>query len=870
MMRRKRNRIFQVIFLKILLAGPWVEGFAQQARNRGPDPGVSDMLAQIRSFELKDIRYELQFRVPSSREKPVTGRETIHFHLKALPYEGYVLVDFKGLAEGFSDLLVNDKEGEVHVENEHIWIPKSVLKVGENSLTVNFVAGDAALNRNADFLYTLLVPDRARTLFPCFDQPDLKAVFTLSLVIPAGWKAIGNGRVQDSVTAGDSTVLHFRQSDRISTYLFSFVAGKFAETDKLVNGEQMRFLYRETDSSKLRLSLDSVFRIEGQALRFMQQYTGIPYPFQKFDFVAIPDFQFGGMEHAGAIQYQSRTLFLDSGATREQRIARSNLLSHETAHMWFGDLVTMKWFTDVWMKEVFANYMANKISSVTLPDDNYDLKFLIGHYPAAYSVDRTAGTHPIRQQLENLQEAGSLYGPIIYDKAPVMMRQLERLIGPEGFQAGLRDYLREYAGGNADWDDLIFKLQQYTKMKVFEWSEVWVREAGRPVFTDSMRVAGGRIVDWVIRQRGEDGSRRVWPQVFDVAMVYPDRADEFTVNMKTAEIHVAAAVGKQKPLFVVFNVSGFGYGVFPVDSNALHWRSPRSVTRASVYINLYENVLNDKVMWPESLISHDLEALRGETEELNMNLLLDQIGSLYWRLLTSGDRREVFAPLLENSLWQLMDSVKAPNEKKLLFKAFANMAVGRAALDTLYAIWRDKRPPNGVKLSEDDYTALATTLAIGEYPGYQEILAKQVDRIQNKDRRERLVYLLPSLSNDVAVRDSFYNTLGSPVARRKEAWVLAALANLHHPNRAAVSEKYLPAALDWLADIQRTGDVFFPQSWLQASLGNYQTATAAGVVRKFLKDHPDYNPKLRAKILQAADNLFRAEKLINSPARMPY
>jgi aminopeptidase N len=105
-------------------------------------------------------------------------------------------------------------------------------------------------------------------------------------------------------------------------------------------------------------------------------------------------------------------------------------------------------------------------------------------------------------------------------------------------------------------------------------------------------------------------------------------------------------------------------------------------------------------------------------------------------------------------------------------------------------------------------------------------------------------------------------TFGSAEARRKEAWVLAALANLHHPARAGASEKYLPISLDWLADIQRTGDVFFPQSWLQASLGPYQTAEAAEVVRKFLRDHPDYNPKLRAKILQAADNLFRAEKLV--------
>lgn len=859
-MRKKGYRIMPGVLLMVFLAGLGVVGFAQKAPDTRTDPGVSQMLASFRSFQLKNIRYDLHFSVPVLREEPVTGYETIRFHLDALPFEGFVLLDFKGVAEGLSELSVNNDGVREIYENEHVWIPRAALKVGENTLTVRWVAGEAALNRNADFLYTLLVPDRARTLFPCFDQPDLKSVFTLSLVIPAGWKAVANGRVQDSVTAGDSAVIHFRPSDRISTYLFSFVAGKFAETDKMVNGEQMRFLYRETDSSKLRLSLDSVFRIEGQALRFMKQYTGIPYPFQKFDFVAIPDFQFGGMEHAGAILYQSRTLFLDSGATREQLIGRSNLLSHETAHMWFGDLVTMKWFNDVWMKEVFANYMANKISTVTLPDNKFDLKFLTGHYPGAYSVDRTAGTHPIRQRLDNLQEAGSLYGPIIYDKAPIVMRQLEQLIGPAGFQAGLRDYLHEYSGGNADWDDLIFKLQPYTKLKVFEWSQVWVKEAGRPVFTDSIRTAGGKIVDWVIRQRGEDGSARVWPQVFNVTLVYPGRVEELTVNMNASEVHVSAAVGKAKPERVVFNSSGLGYGLFPVDRRSLGWRSPRNVTRAATYINLYENMLDGKVMTPEELLLHDVATLKKEREELNMNLLLDQIGLIFWHFLPGQDRNGI-APGLEETLWTLMDTVGAPNEKKLLFKAFSNLAFAKSEQDILYKIWKGKQPPKGVKLSEDDYTALVITLAIGNYPGYQEILTEQSGRIQNKDRRDRLQYLLPSLSNDVAVRDSFFMTLGSAQARRKEAWVLAALANLHHPMRVDSSEKYLARSLDWLADIQRTGDVFFPQNWLQVSLGNYQTATAAEVVRKFLREHPDYNPKLRAKILQAADNLFRAGKL---------
>jgi aminopeptidase N len=209
-----------------------------------------------------------------------------------------------------------------------------------------------------------------------------------------------------------------------------------------------------------------------------------------------------------------------------------------------------------------------------------------------------------------------------------------------------------------------------------------------------------------------------------------------------------------------------------------------------------------------------------------------------------------------------MEHAPTSNEKKLLFRAFSNIVLSQSGQDMLFAIWKNNQPPPGVKLSEDDYTSLAVALALRSYSGYHAILDEQLARIQNKDRKERLQYLLPSLSDDAMERDRYFATLSTPDARRKEAWVLSALSYLHHPLRTSASEKYLPETLNLVEDIQRTGDVFFPQNWLQASLNWYQSATAAAVVRNFLRQHPDYNPKLRSKILQAADNLFRAEKLV--------
>jgi aminopeptidase N len=852
----------------LLFYGYRITVLGQTSEDQRTTPGVSYALSVRRAARLRDIHYALFFHLPAAKDTPVQGEEKISFTLqKGGRAGGALLLDFKASSQALQWITVNGRPVTITPQDEHLAIPAKLLHRRSNTIETGFTAGNSALNRNSEFLYTLLVPDKARTLFPCFDQPDLKAVFELTLTAPAGWKVMGNAPLLDSTGLGDSCRYRFGPSDRIPTYLFSFVAGRWSSATRTVDGRPMRFLYRETDSTKLRLSLDPIFRIEGQALRFLQDYTTIAYPFQKLDLVAIPDFQFGGMEHVGAIQYKASSLFLDSGATREQLIGRSNLLSHETAHMWFGDLVTMTWFNDVWMKEVFANFMADKISSVTLPDGNYDLKFLTDHYPAAYSVDRTAGTHPIRQQLDNLQDAGSLYGNIIYHKAPIMMRQLERIIGPDAFRDGLRDYLHGHVYGNASWPDLIRALQGHTTVDLTAWNGVWVDGAGRPSFSyQVIDGSNGKIADLIITQRGEDSSNRFWPQVFGIALVYQDRVDTLTVNMNAPQIHVTAAQGRKYPRGVLLNSNGDGYGIFAVTGPMRQWlmgdemSQLNAVSRAAMYINLYENMLAGNGYGSVLTMTLDLVKLTREPEELNLNILLDQLVSIYWHFLSPAQRNQL-GPRVEEEIWKALLRTPTDNEKKLLFRTYSSIVLSREGQDRLYHVWKDQNPPAGVKLSEDDYTGLAAALALRVYPGYADILKEQGERIQNSDRRARWQFLQAALSADTAERDRFFASLKDPTARRKEAWVLTALSYLHYPLRTAYSEKYLPATLDWLADIQRTGDVFFPQSWLQTSFGFYRSASAAQLVTNFLQTHPGYDPKLKAKILQATDNLYRAQKI---------
>ncbi len=834
------------------------------------EPGVSQTLAQARRQTISTLAYQLSFDIPGQKNEPIPATETITFDWK--PTKEPLLIDFKESRDHLHRLTINGDTAAIVFENEHIRIEPARLKAGRNQITSQFTAGNLSLNRNDEYLYTLLVPDRARTVFPCFDQPDLKATFELTLTVPENWVAIGNAQAQAPTTVGNRKTIRFAPSDVIPTYLFSFVAGKFTVVTEKPDERPMTLLHRETDPVKIKLSQDSLFSLHASALRFLEDYTQRPYPFAKFDFAAIPDFQYGGMEHVGAIDYKASALFLDNGATRDQKLARASVIAHETAHMWFGDLVTMRWFNDVWLKEVFANFMADKVTAITMPEVNNDLKFVIDHLPAAYAVDRTEGANPIGQPLANLQEAGSLYGGIIYHKAPIMMRQLEALIGADNLRDGLREYVRTYAFGNATWTDLITILDKRTPADLVTWNKVWVEQTGRPVVSYQLTQQAGRVGTLTVKQVGEDGSKRVWPQSFELAFVYANRIETLPVSLTSTQVNVPEASGKDAPLFVILNSDGRGYGRFSVDTTMLD-RLPMltdPVSRAASYINLYENMLAGQAVRPARLAAVYRSLLATETEELNLRLLTGQLSDLVWNFTRPNDRTAL-AGQVERASWQAMEQAKtngpsspgpsSPGLKKVLFRLYQSVALTPDAQQQLYQIWDKQLAPVGVTLTEDDYTALALSLAVRDYPA-PDILTRQLARIKNPDRQKRLQFIMPALSSDITERNRFFISLADEQNREHEAWVTAALGYLHHPLRAATSVTYLPKSLDLLDEIQRTGDIFFPESWLRSTLSGYQTTDVAQLVRRFLSERPNYNARLRNKLLQAADTPFRSSKLL--------
>jgi len=831
--------------------------------------GVSKLLATYRYETLGDVRYGLTFRIDTGKNTPVEGIAVIEF-LRTAGREPLVL-DFKVPGDYLKTVAVNGKPTEAGLVNGHIVIDRELLSRRYNRIEVSFRAGDLSLNRNGEYLYTLFVPDRASTAFPCFDQPDIKGRFTLTLDIPSSYRAMSNNPVVSADTTEGRVTLRFSETKPISTYLFAFAAGKFELVEKEIDGVKMEMLHRETRPGYVENNSEEIFRLHCSALKWLEDYIQIPYPFDKFGFVLLPPFQYSGMEHPGSIFYRASSLMLEASPTLNEQLSRASLIAHETSHIWFGDLVTMKWFDDVWLKEVFAGYMSDKIAGPDFPDINHDLRFLLTRYPDAYEVDRTRGTNPIVQELGNMKDAGSLYGGIIYNKAPIVMRQLEQLAGEENLKRGLQVYLNKYTWGNARWDDLVAILEETSQKPLGEWSRMWVREAGMPIIKPVIAEDDGYRIS--LSEDDPAGILRHWPQTLKTMVI--TATDTVTAELAPAErdSYITTA---DKPLCVIPDISGRAYGTFLFDSisaaylvnNLPTFEEP--LLKGILWINMYENVIS-KTVSPADFCETAMRDLQVITDLQLRNYLAERFTSVWWNHMTAGER-SARAAEAEAMLKGRMLSAETLSEKRSWFGTLENVTVSRRGMDYLAALWKRGELPGAalrgtvqpggrlsgpVRLSEDELCTLALTLALKGLPGAQGIIAEQRERIAGKERLERFDFVIPAVSADATVRDTFFENLSDPANREREPWVLEALEYLHHPSVAERSEKYILPSLEMLEEIKATGDIFFPGSWISTTLEGHRTPEARETVEKFLDEHPDYPADLRLKILQAADHLFR-------------
>ncbi len=826
----------------------------QQPEKQSLESGVSHELAQQRFNDISNVEYLLELTIPDSLKGDIEGKSTITLIKKN--HKSPLILDFASSQEKIISVQANEKKIFFSIENEHLVIPASYLQKGINKIEINYKLDNGALNRNDNYFYSLFVPARARTAIPCFDQPDIKAKISYIINLPKELTAITNGELLSELELCEQRKkLTFSASKPISSYLWSFTVGDFQKITDERNGIKISLYHMEKDTASLVRNVKTVFDQVFHSIEWLEDYTEVDYPFKKYDLVCIPSFQFAGMEHPGAVYYRSELLFLSENPTQNQLLKRAQLLAHETAHMWFGDLVTMKWFSGVWQKEVFANFIADKIVEEQFPNINHQLTFLINHFPAAYSIDRTIGANPIQQQLDNLNDAGSMYGKIIYHKAPIVMNQLEKLTGKEVLKNGLSKYLKDYSYSNATWADLMSILNNFSEYDLELWSNTWVNKKGRPVI--DFVVNNSEIQ---IKQRPEyEDSGKIWAQRFNYCQILD------TLKYKN-EVELLAPITKvinntSQPDCILPSVDASGYGLFVMNDSSINYVINNihlfddNLMKGATLINLYENLLHSKIH-PVEYIQMLKRLIAIENNEQILTLASNQLKFVFWHLTSSKIRIKITEGI-EDLIYDRINNIESLSSKKMLFKTWSNIVVSNSGLKKLNQIIK-KEKINKINLSERDLSMAVFNLCLKSNDFDKEYIVSFANKIKDEELRKKMFFVSNVFTDNETELDGFVSSLKQLQNRKKENWVLTAINYIHHPFKEEKSIKYLEEALAITETIKETGDIFFPIGWLNSSLSGYGSKEALQVVDYFFKDNPDFPEDLKLKVLQSRDIIERS------------
>jgi aminopeptidase N len=434
------------------------------------------------------------------------------------------------------------------------------------------------------YCYTNFEPADARGVYANFEQPDLKARFTFDVIAPAHWTVLSNQPTPAPEPAGtdetgtEKAVWHFPATPRISTYLTAVVAGEYhLETDIHTTpaGQVISLGVACRQSLASSLEAGDMFPITKQGFDFFTQLFESEYPFEKYDQVFVPEFSAGAMENPGLVTFSERLLFR-SKVTDTMYERRAMVILHEMAHMWFGDLVTMKWWDDLWLNESFADYSAALASSEGTRFTDAWTTFSGSRKTWGYMQDQLPTTHPIAADVPTLSEAIANFDGISYAKGASVLKQLVAYLGRDNFFAGIRAYFAEHGHANATLASLLAALERSSGLSLGDWSKAWLQTAGANTLRSEFAVdADGRFTRFAVLQEAPPDHPTLRPHHIAIGL-YSTAADGALVRTHQVEADVSGArteisglVGLEQPELILLNDDDLGYAIVRFDDRSL-------------------------------------------------------------------------------------------------------------------------------------------------------------------------------------------------------------------------------------------------------------------------------------------------------------
>ncbi|WP_262364301.1 aminopeptidase N [Arthrobacter echini] len=594
------------------------------------------------------------------------------------------------------------------------------------------------------YLYTQFeVPD-SRRVFAVFEQPDLKATFRFLVTAPASWDVISNSPTPEPVPAGEGAdgvagaTWSFEPTPVLSSYVTALIAGPYQSVRSELTSSSGRTIPLGVFARKSLmqyLDAENIFDLTRQGFAFYEEQFGTPYPFEKYDQLFVPEFNAGAMENAGAVTFVETYVFRSRvpDATVERRAIT---VLHELAHMWFGDLVTMRWWNDLWLNESFAEYMSTLAAAEATEFRQAWTTFAILEKGWAYRQDQLPSTHPIVARIDDLDDVQVNFDGITYAKGASVLKQLVAWVGQGEFMAGVREYFVKHAGKNTELVDLLTELEAASGRDLRAWSALWLETAGvntlRPEFAID---EDGVITSFTILQSAIDAFPTLRPHRLAVGFYDLDddgalvRVHRVELDVDGERTEVPQLIGRPRPALVLLNDDDLAYAKIRLDPASLrtsvqHVKDfrdslPRTLVLASAW-----DATRDGESPAREYLELVLQNVGAESDSSVVLVLLRQLASTLAFYVAPQDRDRLGDEAADRLLELALAAPAGSDAQLQLMKAFAGHARTPAQLGTLEAILSGQDVPPGLEVDQDLRWELLTGLVVGGRCGENEIAAE--------------------------------------------------------------------------------------------------------------------------------------------------
>ena len=705
---------------------------------------------------MRDVSYVLWFGLDADHED-YQGRVVLDFTL-AKGAEGDLLVDFRdgrvlalsvngasfspeAVAERYDGSRLRFDTGELH-------------RGGANRIEIAFAHAYSTtgngFHRFQDpvdarvYTYSNFEPYNANRMFPCFDQPDLKASYELTVEAPSDWTVVANTPEREVTTSGGRSTWSFPRSAVFSTYIFALHAGPWASWKGNAGGIPIRLFARQSLAPFVEHA--EWLEVTRQGLEFYSSRFGHPYPYGKYDQIIVPDFNSGAMENVAAVTFSERFVSR-SKVTQDEKRDRADTILHEMAHMWFGDLVTMRWWNGLWLNESFATWAAaGAVEDATRFDGSWQA-FFRGMKQWGYHEDQLVTTHPIEVPVPDTDQAFANFDGITYGKGASVLKQLAFFLGEDAFREGLRLYFQRFANQNTELADFTGTLAEASGQGLDEWKELWLETPGLNTVEASWacapdRRSGRRVISRLaLHQSPSEWSGVLRPHRTQIGL-YSTRSGErighpIPVSYSQAETSVPEAVGRPCPDLVYPNDGDYDFVKVRLDptslaairSHGVRLRDP--MLRQQVWHSLWEMVVDGKLA-PREYAEIALSQISNEKDTLVLTFVL---ASLAQPRLGSPSILKYLPDAERAASRERMEAVflrgleRAPRGSDLqLDWYFAVLEVARSprALGLLEGLLDGRREIAGLRIDQDRRWELIQALARAGAPAIRERIAGEL------------------------------------------------------------------------------------------------------------------------------------------------